>query len=385
MAVCKYFLQGRCQFGLKCWNEHPIGGGGRGHNRSTSQQHSRGDTGHRNKVSVNPSHQKGGYSQQVSSRVSSQCGGSGHSLKSSEFSVSSQNSVSTLGINRGDDERCGRGGEGDRGPAPGEEDEEQKLEIIQTQSDMMVWESSGQSSFSCSSGSKAPLSGFADISPEEQRFEYYSTESYLDRICWLLIQWGNRMNQSTRAALLAELRYPAPRTSSSGFGSAPTGCGSSSLDVGNKGFDAEPPAQATNISLASPASGLVSPVAPTSPPGFSGAIPAVTQPPSGFDARPSTSSDASPGSPLPRSFGEKLAAPSSGTGSSSADETNKAMEKSGAPAGNLPGQVRAVETSGGLYSLESELTQEELDQFKAQRFTLGLIPLKPPSAAMLAI
>ncbi|XP_061738008.1 nucleoporin NUP42-like [Nerophis ophidion] len=243
---------------------------------------------------------------------------------------------------------------------------------------MMVWESSDQSSFSCSSGSKALFSGFTDISPEEQRFEYYSTKSYLDGISWLLIQWGDRMNQSTRAALIAELRYPAPRTSSSGFGSAPAGCG-------NKGFEAEPPAQATNISLASPASGLGSPLAPTSPTGFSGAIPAVTQPPSGSDATPSTSSDAPPGSPFPRSSGENLAAPSSGTGSSSAAETNKAMEKSGAPAGNLPGQVRAVETSGGLYSLDSELTQEEIDQFKAQMFTLGLIPLKLPPAAMLAI
>ncbi|XP_061738832.1 nucleoporin NUP42-like [Nerophis ophidion] len=372
MTVCKYFMQGRCQYGVKCWNEHPVGGGGRGYNRSTSQQHSRGDTGHIwgknleltcsvNKTKTEPLTKK--------EDIASKC----------------PPVVSTLGINRGDDERGGRGGKGDRGPAPGEEDEEQKLEIIQTQSDMMVWETSDQSSFSCSSGSKALFSGFADISPEEQRFEYYSTERYLDRISWLLIQWGDRMNQSTRAALIAELRYPAPRTSSSGFGSAPAECGSSSLDVGNKGFEAEPPAQATNISLASPASGLGSPVAPTSPPGFSSAIPAVTQPPSGSDATQSTSSDAPPGYPSPRSSGEKLASPSSGTGSSSTAETNKAMEKSGAPAGNLPGQVRAVETSGGLYSLESELTQEELDQFKAQRFTLGLIPLKPPPAAMFAI
>ncbi|XP_061738026.1 nucleoporin NUP42-like [Nerophis ophidion] len=164
---------------------------------------------------------------------------------------------------------------------------------------MMVWENSDQSSFSCSSGSKALFSGFADISPEEQRFEYYSTKSYLDGISWLLIQWGDRMNQSTRAALIAELRYPAPRTSSSGFGSAPAGCG-------NKGFEAEPPAQATNISLASPASGLGSPVAPTSPPGFSGAIPAVTQPPSGSDATPSTSSDDPPGSPSPARLAKNL-------------------------------------------------------------------------------
>lgn len=26
MAVCNYFLEGRCRFGDKCWNEHPEGG-----------------------------------------------------------------------------------------------------------------------------------------------------------------------------------------------------------------------------------------------------------------------------------------------------------------------------------------------------------------------
>ncbi|XP_061839125.1 nucleoporin NUP42-like isoform X2 [Nerophis lumbriciformis] len=298
MAVCKFYMQGRCQFGQDCRNEHPRGGRG-----------CRGDAGHRNKVSVNPSQQKGGFSQQGSSRVSNQCGGRGHRLKSAEISVSSQNN------NRRDHEQGQRGGEGEKGrerrPAPGEEDEKQKLEIIQTQSDMMVWESSGQSGFSCSSGSKAPFFGL-DISPEEQRSEYYATKSYLDSITWLLIQWGDRMNPSTCAALLVELRNPAPQALSSGFGSAPTGCGSSSPDVGNRGFDGEPPAQATKLSVASPASGLGSPVAPTSPPG-------------------------------------------------------------------------AVEISGDLLSLESELTQGELDQLKAQRFTLGLVPLKQTPAAMLAI
>lgn len=48
MTVCSFFLQGRCRYGDKCWNEHPTGGsrgGGGGvynnnnnYNRSSQQQ-----------------------------------------------------------------------------------------------------------------------------------------------------------------------------------------------------------------------------------------------------------------------------------------------------------------------------------------------------------
>uniref|UniRef100_A0A8C9FPU2 Nucleoporin NUP42 n=1 Tax=Pavo cristatus TaxID=9049 RepID=A0A8C9FPU2_PAVCR len=31
MTICQFFLQGRCRFGDRCWNEHPRGGGGRPH------------------------------------------------------------------------------------------------------------------------------------------------------------------------------------------------------------------------------------------------------------------------------------------------------------------------------------------------------------------
>lgn len=50
MTVCNFFLQGRCRYGEKCWNEHPRGGnrgGGGGFNNSynsrpSAQQQPRG-------------------------------------------------------------------------------------------------------------------------------------------------------------------------------------------------------------------------------------------------------------------------------------------------------------------------------------------------------
>lgn len=41
--------------------------------------------------------------------------------------------------------------------------------------------------------------------------------------------------------------------------------------------------------------------------------------------------------------------------------------------------------SDSVFSPESKLTAEELEQFRARRFTLGQIPLKPPPANMLVV
>lgn len=45
----------------------------------------------------------------------------------------------------------------------------------------------------------------------------------------------------------------------------------------------------------------------------------------------------------------------------------------------------ASTASDSLFSPEDKLTPEELNQFKAKRFTLGQIPLKPPPASMLMV
>lgn len=46
MTVCHFFLQGRCRYGDKCWNEHPRGGvESHNYNRSSAPQQSRGGGG----------------------------------------------------------------------------------------------------------------------------------------------------------------------------------------------------------------------------------------------------------------------------------------------------------------------------------------------------
>ncbi|XP_077403945.1 nucleoporin NUP42 [Vanacampus margaritifer] len=408
MTVCNFFLQGRCRYGDKCWNEHPRGGGGgyNNYNRPSAPQQPRGG-GYGNKVWVNPSQQKGGFNQQQSPRGSDHWGARGQDVKSAEFSFSSQNRFSALN-NNNNFERGGGGGGGREATVAGEEDDEQKLESIQN--DIKTWECSGQWGFSCYCSYKTQLSGFSDVSPEELRLEYYSTkasgdlQSYLNGINLLLSQWRSRvqelllMNPATRAALLAELKNPSHQASSSGFGSPASEFRSSSF--GNKEFGAAQ-VQASAFSFAAPAGGFGSSAAPTSAPAFGSAISA----PTGFGA-PSSSSGFGSGASTAASFSfaspstNQPAASSSGFGSASGFSFSSTANNikgafgsgfaSEAPAGSLFGQSSAAAGSAGgasdmLFSPESELTPEELHQFKAQRFTLGQIPLKPPPAEMLRV
>uniref|UniRef100_A0A3B4WYH8 Nucleoporin NUP42 n=1 Tax=Seriola lalandi dorsalis TaxID=1841481 RepID=A0A3B4WYH8_SERLL len=429
MTVCNFFLQGRCRYGEKCWNEHPRGGsrggggGGGGYNnnnysRSSGQQQSRGGGGFGNRVWVNPNQQKGGYIQPSSfsshggddwGRGGGGGGGGGadwgggggggrrDNVKSSEFSFNRFSALNTPS----NFDRGGRGGG----------------TIIQM--DIEVWESSRQWCFSCYSNSKAPLSGFTDLSPEELRLEYYSTrasgdlQGYINGVNQLLNQWRSRvqelkvMNPATRAALLTELNNPAPEASSSGFGSVTaTAFGSSTSDFGN--FGAPPPVQPNSFSFAAPSSGFGSSAAPSSSTGFSSAIAAPTQPPSGFGsstassastfsfAAPNTnkpgatsgfgsasgfsfSSTANTGGGFGSGFGAEAQAGSSGALGQMSGGFGAAAAAPVAGAGSAGGAL------DGLFSPESKLSPEELNQFKAKRFTLGQIPLKPPPADMLVV
>uniref|UniRef100_A0A096MH55 Nucleoporin NUP42 n=1 Tax=Poecilia formosa TaxID=48698 RepID=A0A096MH55_POEFO len=401
MVVCNFFLQGRCRYGDKCWNEHPRGGsrGGGGYNDSYSRSggppQPRGGGGYGNRVWVNPSQQRGGGSSDWGSGRGGGGGGGGEgggrreNLKSSDFSFSSSNRFSALDASNAFDKHF-------------------ISEVIQA--DVDAWESSGQWGFSCYSTFKTPISGFTDLSPEELRLEYYSSrasgdlQGYLNGVNQLLSQWKSRvqelkiMNPSTRMALLAELKGTAPQSSSSGFGSATTtGFGSSTSGFGNKansdhsdhaGFGA--PAQSSTFGFPALSSGFGSSSTSSPSTGFGSLITAPTQSPSGFgsSAAPSASSFsfATPSADKPPPTA------SSGFGSASGFSFSSTTATAGGGFGSAFGTAAASPGAGpvgdvadGLFSPESKLTQEELNQFKAKRFTLGQIPLKPPPANMLVV
>ncbi|XP_072303701.1 nucleoporin NUP42 isoform X2 [Eucyclogobius newberryi] len=437
MPVCQFFLQGRCRYGEKCWNEHTGGGGGGGrggggggynsNNRAPPpQQQPRGGggggDGFGHRVWVNPSQQRGGYVQPSSfgSRENDQWnrrgdggggsdwgrgggGGGGfgrrENVKSSEYNFS-QNRFSSLDTPSTFDKGAGAATTGD-------DDNDRKCETIQ--SDMEAWENSGQWGFSTYSHSKNPLSGFSDLSPEELRLEYYTSrasgnlQNYINGVNQLLSQWRSRvqelkvMNASTRAALIRELNSTAPQDSSKSFSSTDTGSA-----FGSKGFGAAD--QQSSFSFAAQATGFGSPSVSTSTefgsaPTFGGAPSA--PPPSSFGAPPAPSASAfsfaasdKTSAMTPTGFGSpsnfSFSASSGGgfgTGfGAQSPATPGVTSVFGQPSISVPvSAVPASGTSDSLFSSESNLTSEELDQFKAKRFMLGQIPLKTPPANLLSV
>ncbi|XP_062478530.1 nucleoporin NUP42 isoform X3 [Pezoporus occidentalis] len=205
MAICQFFLQGRCRFGERCWNEHPRGGVRYGPSATSYQGTSRGGWGSANQRHTNviqPSTFKsnvwGGsrdYGRGLS--ASSGFGSSGGSSGNGDFS---QNRFSVLVNNQN--------------IADGYKDEEERL-LESVVKDMETWESSGQWIFSSYSPVKEKLnvSGFRDFSPEELHLEYYNCrannniQNYINSVQQLADQWKTRLlqlkvlNASTKAAL----------------------------------------------------------------------------------------------------------------------------------------------------------------------------------------
>ncbi|XP_066210603.1 nucleoporin NUP42 [Saccopteryx leptura] len=426
MTICQFFLQGRCRFGERCWNEHPgaWGAGGRQQQPSGGNRHGWNATNQRYSSVTQPS----------SFSKSTPWGGSREQEKPSFGSFDSGAST-----NRN------RGFGFSQNPFDSslssdvQKDEKKFLEGIMK--DMEVWESSGQWMFSVYSPvkKKSTLSGFTDISPEELRLEYHNflssnnLQSYVNSVQQLINQWRNRLNElknlntSTTIALLCDIKNGINQAAPTfGFGSGQTvPFGSPGFPVNNSRSD-----NAQNFSFKTDSGFAAAPAGSPSvfgnPPAF-GAVPstgpAVTTstPATGF-GQPGITSAASfsfktaaaPGfgSPGISGFSAPVAAGAAGAGAGAAAAAAPAFGNSGSatgfgrpdshpdtafsksssdPLGNSGTSSSALASNGGttagneLFTPKDQLTAEELEQFQSKKFTLGKIPLKPPPVELLHI
>ncbi|KAK2887768.1 hypothetical protein Q8A67_015996 [Cirrhinus molitorella] len=407
MPVCNFFLQGRCRYGEKCWNEHPRGG--RGGDFRGNQQPSRGGFG--NRVWINPSQRTSGdYIQPSSfshsgnndwSRGGGGGGGTSQDIKSSDFSFSSQNRFSALSSHS----------HSDKGGQNTADDNAKHVDTIQK--DMEIWQTSGQWPFSCYSALNGQISGFVELSPEELRLEYYTgqasgdLQTYMNSVQQLANQWRSRvqelrtMSSSTQISVISELNNPSSSTStqgfvstSSGFSSTASGFGntsSSSSGIGVGGFVSSAPQSSSSFSFASSkavfgeSNTQQAPGAFAQPSsGFAASAPSVAS----FSFAPQATENKASAAAFnsASAFSFKSSSGGLGTGFSSSAPTNSGFNQSSAFASSaFSGATDASHSAGSLFSAQSDLTADELKEFTAKRFTLGQIPLKPPPAELLTV
>ncbi|XP_001369933.2 nucleoporin NUP42 isoform X1 [Monodelphis domestica] len=446
MTICHFFLQGRCRFGERCWNEHPRGGGGSGGGggggggRSPAQpQYAAAPSGCSRGGWSNSSQRYTNVIQPSNFSKSATWGGSrdpGKTFFGSFDSGASSSGSRNLGFSQT------RFSALNPNQVDGQKDDDDKL-IEGIVKDMEVWESSGQWMFSVYSPMKEKpnISGFTDISPEELRLEYSNhitsknLQSYLNSIQQLVNLWKNRLlelrniNTATKGAVLSKLKnegnqvvptfgfhnqqtstfgssgFPVNTSTSSGaqnfsfkptsgFSAAPSG--SSTSVFGAQGMPAAPAltgaSSNSTITTSAPTSFGFGESAAVSAASFSFKSPEVFSFGSaGFSGFPA---------PPPLAPAGATANPAFGGGSSAAGGSAfpPSSSSSGATLSGLPastfgsgGPSASLPASGGnnasehLFTPKNELTAEELKQFMAKKFTLGKVPLKPPPEGLLSV
>ncbi|GAB1289457.1 Nucleoporin NUP42 [Apodemus speciosus] len=433
MTICQFFLQGRCRFGDRCWNEHPGARGAGGARQPPPQQQPPSGSDRRG---WSASSQRHASVIQPSSFPRPTPWGGSRAQDKPPFRPLDSGASTSRGFGSSQNPFAS--------PLSDEQKDEKKL-LEGIVKDVEVWESSGQWMFSVYSPvrKKPNISGFTDISPEELRLEYHNfltnnnLQSYLNSVQQLVSQWRNRiselknLNMSTKGALLSDVKDGVSQAAPAfGFGSKQAGTfgspgpqtlqylhtseirerrnSSSSSTVQNFSFKTSPglatapsgstsvfgsppafgagPSAGSAISSSTPAFGLGKPEAtsaasfsfrsPEAPsfgsPGFSGFPASMSASPFGPAAAPafgSGSSVAGFGSPSPHSQAV-FAKPSMDMFGGSGISTS-------VPA------PRAADNA--LFTPRGQLTKEELEQFQSQKFTLGKIPLKPPPIELLTI
>uniref|UniRef100_A0A8C9RUU1 Nucleoporin NUP42 n=1 Tax=Scleropages formosus TaxID=113540 RepID=A0A8C9RUU1_SCLFO len=368
MTVCSFFLQGRCRYGEKCWNEHPQGGsGGSYSNTNRVPQQQSGGGGFGNRVWVNPSQRSSNRDYVAPSSFSrggndwGRGGGGSRDFKSSNFTFTIENRFSALDTHQTTDRGL-------------QDDNNKNLETVHK--DMEIWETSGQWLFSCYSILKASIPGFPEYSPEELRMEYYkcretgNLQTYANSVQQLISQWRSRVQElkNLNSTSLAKL---VSTPSSVGFGSIASA-------FGKGGFSGT---ESNAFSFAPSSSGFGSTSTPGAPTGF-GSL-GSTQPAPLFGSSASTSSSASSSSDPSAatfSFAVPVANKEQVTGFGSTSVAGFSFTSAG-----FGNSSTVTGTGNKLFTPQSELTPEELKEFMGKRFTLGQIPLKPPPADLLVV
>ncbi|XP_066440654.1 nucleoporin NUP42 [Eleutherodactylus coqui] len=437
MVVCNFYLQGRCKFGDRCWNEHPRDGRQYGHNRyqeqgaaassnwgSSGQRYVQPATFSKNLTWTN----KDADRSDNRNRHSKSNAPSGFFTPQNRFT-----SLSTEDHARGDG-----GPDKERSPL---------IDILQ---DLEAWESSGQWLFSvyCVLKDQKHLSGFTDISPEELRWECYKSHSeghfqnYVSSVQQLVNQWKQRTheiknwNPSSVSALLNQLTKPAPSSfgdpqqsgsfgglQQSGFGASSTSP-NKTVTAANFSFKVDTPAAPPNAgapsSFSSPPAFNSKPsfgsgdmgatsaasfsFAPTTTSGgaastFSGFGSASAAPSTAVPAFGSATSSGFGGTTMTGGFGSNVSGGNTGTSgfgglSSSTGTSGFGAGTTGTPStpgaslfgpGVTGSSGADAMLSSALFTPRNELSQEDLLQFESKMFALGKVPLVPPPVDLLTI
>ncbi|XP_028605530.1 nucleoporin NUP42 [Podarcis muralis] len=416
--VCHYFLQGHCRFGDNCWNEHP-------------RQHAgRANAGSGRRVAWS------GHNQRYSNPVQTSSFSKSTSWHNRDSGFS-QNRYAALNST----ENVGNSGIVD------EEDKlleiiMKDMESWESSGQWMFSTYSPMKEKPNISGFPDFLPEELRLEYYNSRANN-NVQNYINSVQQLASQWRSRLlelkniNASTKAALISEFKNTASQPPPAfGFGGQQASAfGSSAFPVDNKStqaFSFKPASELGSISSGStPAFGSLTSSqgtasSTTAPHAVSfGDQPAssassfsfkmATTTPGGFGASgfsgfgkpfPASSPETAPASvfgtaaitpALNPGFGKSFPASSSDSTSASVFGTaaasaslNSGNTLFGQPAslfgGNAtlpPSTTPPSTTSAKLFTPESELSAEELEQFKAKKFTLGKIPSKPPPAALL--
>ncbi|KAM8967098.1 nucleoporin NUP42 [Pelodytes ibericus] len=319
MVICQFFLQGRCRFGDKCWNEHPRDGGGGGRHQNRYQQpppppqYAGASRSWNAPPQRNPPPKSKTWTNPDNSRTTfgSFSGSDDNRNRSFQFAAP-QNRFSALATPDHNKE--------------GQADKDGNI-IDDIMRDLEVWVSSGQWPFSVYSvlKEKRNIPGFADVSPEELRFEFLESQGignlqgYVNAVEQLVASWKERilnlqnLNTSSKAELINELTSTSVAKTPTGFGGLQQSTFASSsfpMSIG--------PPSASTFSFKADATSLPTAAAGSSFPGF-GSKPTVTPgfgsavapPASSFSFASTTAS--SVGTSL---FGSSLTAPSFGASAS---------------------------------------------------------------------